>query len=68
MSGNPFDDDSISFYVLINEVGQYSLWPSFVTIPSGWSKAINTTMARSEALDYVDENWIDMTPLSPNNE
>lgn len=36
MSTNPFDDDTCSFFVLINDEEQHSLWPAFADIPAGW--------------------------------
>jgi hypothetical protein len=29
MSTNPFDDENGIFYALINNEGQYSLWPTY---------------------------------------
>ena len=34
---NPFEDENGTFHVLINDEGQYSLWPSFVDVPDGWT-------------------------------
>ena len=36
MSVNPFDDDSASFLVLVNDEEQHSLWPAFADVPAGW--------------------------------
>jgi uncharacterized protein YbdZ (MbtH family) len=36
MTTNPFDDDSGSFYVLVNDEEQHSLWPAFADAPAGW--------------------------------
>ncbi|WP_176470390.1 MbtH family protein [Mycobacterium avium] len=36
MSTNPFDDDNGSFFVLVNDEEQHSLWPAFADIPAGW--------------------------------
>jgi hypothetical protein len=33
---NPFDDDNGSFFVLVNDEAQHSLWPTFADIPDGW--------------------------------
>ena len=35
MSTNPFDDPEGSFYALVNDEGQYSLWPAFAEVPAG---------------------------------
>ncbi|ETB10221.1 protein mbtH [Mycobacterium avium subsp. silvaticum ATCC 49884] len=34
MSTNPFDDDNGSFFVLVNDEEQHSLWPAFADIPA----------------------------------
>ena len=41
MSTNPFDDDNGTFYVLVNDEDQHSLWPTFADVPAGggWSSA-----------------------------
>jgi MbtH protein len=59
---NPFDDDGI-FHVLVNDEGQYSLWPTFVDVPTGWSIVLDST-DRQSCVDYIDANWTDMRPKS----
>lgn len=63
MSGNPFDDPDGRFHVLVNDEGQYSLWPSFAEVPQGWEVVLRET-DRQAALDYVNEHWTDMRPRS----
>jgi uncharacterized protein YbdZ (MbtH family) len=36
VSVNPFDDDNGSFFVLVNDEEQHSLWPTFADVPAGW--------------------------------
>jgi uncharacterized protein YbdZ (MbtH family) len=36
MTINPFDDDNGTFFVLVNDEDQHSLWPAFIDIPAGW--------------------------------
>jgi len=36
VSTNPFDDGRGTFFVLVNDEEQHSLWPAFVEIPAGW--------------------------------
>ena len=43
MSTNPFDDDSGSFFVLVNDEDQHSLWPTFVDVPAGWRVVFGET-------------------------
>jgi len=63
VSTNPFEDADGTYLVLINDEGQYSLWPSFVEVPAGWTTILPET-DRQSALDYIDENWTDMRPKS----
>jgi len=42
---NPFEDENGIYHVLINDEGQYSLWPSFIDVPDGWRSFINRTAA-----------------------
>lgn len=58
---NPFDDENGKFLVLVNGELQYSLWPVFREIPSGW-KAVGPQGGRKECLDYIEEHWTDMRP------
>ncbi|MEU5053758.1 MbtH family protein [Streptomyces sp. NPDC021096] len=60
---NPFDDPDGRFFVLVNDEGQHSLWPSFVQVPDGWRIALEET-SRQACVDYIEENWDDMRPNS----
>lgn len=60
---NPFEDDSLTYFVLVNDEGQYSLWPDFREVPAGW-KAVGPHGPRKECLDWVEANWTDMRPTS----
>ena len=60
---NPFDDEAGEFLVLINDEGQYSLWPTFKEVPAGWT-AVGPRGARQTCLDYIEEHWTDMRPRS----
>lgn len=33
---NPFDQKDSMYLVLMNNIGQYSLWPSYIDVPTGW--------------------------------
>jgi MbtH protein len=63
MSTNPFDDDNGTFYALVNDEGQYSLWPTFVPVPDGWT-VVHGPASRQECLDHIEANWTDMRPKS----
>ena len=60
---NPFDDDSLQHFVLRNAEGQYSLWPEFAVNPDGWSVVFGPA-ERRDCLEYVEQHWVDMRPLS----
>jgi MbtH protein len=63
MPENPFDDPDAQFVVLVNEEGQYSLWPTFADLPGGWAVSHGPDQ-RDACLDHVRENWRDMRPRS----
>jgi MbtH protein len=58
---NPFEDADATFLVLVNDEGQYSLWPSFAEVPAGWTVVVQAT-DRQSALDRITELWTDMRP------
>ena len=63
MSTNPFDDETGTFVVLVNDEDQHSLWPTFADIPSGLRQVYGEA-SRAQCLEYVEENWTDMRPRS----
>lgn len=63
MSTNPFDDDNVAFFVLVNDEDQHSLWPVFADIPAGW-RVVHGEASRAACLDYVEKNWTDLRPKS----
>lgn len=63
MSTNPFDDADGTFHALVNDEGQYSLWPTFVPVPDGWTVQ-HGPAARQECLDHIEEHWTDLRPRS----
>jgi MbtH protein len=56
-------DENTTFQVLVNDEGQYSLWPAEKEVPAGWHPD-GTTGTRQECMDHVDEVWTDMRPRS----
>ncbi|MGH8902424.1 MAG: MbtH family protein [Egibacteraceae bacterium] len=60
---NPFEDHDGTYLVLINDEGQYSLWPAFVEAPAGWTVA-HPRDTRQACLDYINRHWTDMRPQS----
>jgi MbtH protein len=58
---NPFDDETATYRVLVNDDGQYSLWPDAIPAPEGWTPT-GPTGTRDACLKWIDETWIDMRP------
>ncbi|WP_306418488.1 MbtH family protein [Arthrobacter glacialis] len=58
---NPFDDTNATFRILVNDLQQHSLWPSFADVPKGWMVMFGPD-GRQECLDFVSRSWTDMTP------
>ncbi|BAX93507.1 MbtH family protein [Mycobacterium shigaense] len=63
MSVNPFDDENGTFFVLVNDEEQHSLWPTFSDVPDGW-RVVYGEAARAECLDFIEQNWPDIRPKS----
>jgi len=55
------------YLVLINHEEQHSLWPSYKPIPDGWKQVFGEDI-KEKCLEYVEENWTDMRPLSLRNQ
>jgi MbtH protein len=63
MSTNPFDDADGTFHALVNDEGQYSLWPAFAPVPAGWTVDLGPA-GRQECLDHIAARWTDLRPRS----
>jgi MbtH protein len=57
------DEDTRTYTVLVNDEEQYSLWLAELRVPAGW-RAVGKSGTKQECLDYVNEVWTDMRPLS----
>ena len=62
MGWNDEPDDRI-YQVVVNHEEQYSIWPADRDLPLGWSAA-GKTGTKQECLEYINEVWTDMRPLS----
>jgi MbtH protein len=51
------------YTVVMNHEEQYSIWPDYKDIPAGWT-AVGKVGPKQECLDYINEVWTDMRPLS----
>ena len=63
MTTNPFDDESGEFMALVNEEEQYSLWPTFVPVPQGWTP-VHGPASRADVLAFIESTWTDLRPAS----
>ena len=63
MSYNSENEDTTIYKVVMNHEEQYSIWPDYKAIPSGWTYA-GKTGSKAECLAYIKEVWTDMRPLS----
>jgi MbtH protein len=60
---DPFEIADASYLVLVNHLGQHSLWPEVIDVPSGWQVVFGAG-ERQACLDYVAANWTDIMPRS----
>jgi MbtH protein len=63
MAVNNEQEDKEIYIVVVNQEEQYSIWPKRKNIPAGW-RATGKEGLKRECLQYVDEVWTDMRPLS----
>lgn len=61
---DPFENEDASYLVLVNHVGQHSLWPEVIDVPRGW-RVVFGGSGRRECLGYIEANWTDIKPASP---
>jgi MbtH protein len=63
MSWDPDEEDNTTYAVVINHEEQYSIWPVGREVPLGW-KTVGKQGTKQACLDYIEEVWTDMRPLS----
>jgi len=56
-------DENTIYKVVINHEEQYSIWPVDRENAAGWNDA-GRIGTKEECLDYIEEVWTDMRPLS----
>ena len=56
-------EDTTIYKVVVNQEEQYSIWPADREPPLGWKEA-GKEGSKQECLDYIEEVWTDMRPLS----
>lgn len=58
------DREDLTIYrVVVNHEEQYSIFPADRELPLGWKDA-GKSGSKRECLDYIEEVWTDMRPLS----
>lgn len=60
---NPFERDDFPYYALVNDEGQYSMWPTTNEVPAGWSVA-HGPADRKSCVEFIEGTWTDMRPKS----
>jgi len=50
------EDDSVLCTVVVNDRGQYSIWPADRSVPTGW-KEIGFKGPRNECLSHIEIIW-----------
>jgi MbtH protein len=56
-------EDTTIYKVVVNHEEQYSIWPADRENALGWND-VGKSGTRQECLDYIQEVWTDMRPLS----
>lgn len=56
-------EDTTVYKVVVNHEEQYSIWPTHRENPLGWND-VGKQGNKQECLDYIQEIWTDMRPLS----
>lgn len=57
------DDDRTTYTVVLNDEGQYSIWPVGRDLPAGW-RSDGTSGTKAECLAHIERVWTDMRPAS----
>jgi MbtH protein len=57
------EDDRTVYRAVMNHEEQYSIWPVHRELPLGWQDA-GKSGSKRECLDWIQEVWTDMRPLS----
>lgn len=64
MATSCFDREDEIFIVLVNHEEQYSIWPQWKAVPDGWRAVDGIAGDKKTVLEYVEQAWTDMRPLS----
>jgi len=61
------ESETILYKVVVNHEEQYSIWPLKKEVPAGW-REVGKQGLKEECLEYIEEVWTDMRPLSIRNQ
>lgn len=64
---NPFDPPDGGYLVLVNTLGEYSLWPDGLAVPGGWA-VVHGPAGHDRCLEYVQTHWTESIPVHPDQE
>ena len=64
MSTSSFDREDETFIVLVNHEDQYSIWPHWKAVPTGWTAVEGVKGDKKTVLAHVESVWTDMRPKS----
>jgi MbtH protein len=57
------EEDDRTYTVVVNDEEQYSIWFADREPPAGW-REVGKVGRKPECLEYINEVWTDMRPLS----
>ncbi|KZX67787.1 antibiotic synthesis protein MbtH [Vibrio sp. HI00D65] len=57
------DSPNTEFTVVINAQEQYSIWPTYHSVPNGWTE-VGVKGNKEHCLEHIREVWTDMRPKS----
>jgi MbtH protein len=57
------DEDARRYRAVINDEGQYSIWPIDRDPPPGWAAA-GPSVTKAECLAHISVAWTDLRPRS----
>ncbi|MFG2225113.1 MbtH family protein [Streptomyces sp. NPDC050161] len=56
-------DGTDAYAAVVNDEGQYALWPAWRPLPAGWH-GTGVQGDREECLTHIERVWTDMRPRS----
>jgi len=63
MADNEANQLSELYKVVVNDKGQYFIWPEWKKIPNGWQYGGKAGI-KEDCLEFIRNSWLDMRPSS----